>query len=58
MRKKNIKEQQQHTHEDCNCEHHQHANGVLRPVGCPTDSWVDNLLENLKKEFDDEKKTK
>ena len=47
-------------HENCDCEHHQesethshHQDGKCMYV---PDSWADILIENLKKEFESEKK--
>ncbi|MHA1294398.1 MAG: hypothetical protein ACTSQJ_17275 [Promethearchaeota archaeon] len=36
---------EQHSHEDCDCEHH-HIEGT----SCPTEDFIVKLLKNLKKE--------
>ncbi|MFX1394730.1 MAG: hypothetical protein ACFFAH_14310 [Promethearchaeota archaeon] len=43
-----------HSHdEECDCEHHKDLKDQHNEViKCPTDLWVDNLIKNLKKEFD------
>jgi len=46
--------------DDCGCEHHDHSESPTHHIGvkCPTDSFVDNLIENLKKQFEEESKSK
>ncbi|MFX1258035.1 MAG: hypothetical protein ACFFAN_09255 [Promethearchaeota archaeon] len=40
--------------DDCGCEHHTHAKNASHPKNgkCPTDLFVDNLIEALKKDFE------
>jgi len=46
--------------ENCGCEHHDHSESPSHHMNgiCPTDSFVDNLIDTLKKEFDKDIKKK
>jgi len=46
--------------ENCGCEHHSDVNSPSHHTDghCPTDSFVNNLIDNLKKEFEEELKEK
>jgi len=46
--------------DDCGCEHHDHSEGSTHHMDgkCPTDSFVDKLIDNLKKEFEKESESK
>ncbi len=38
-----------HDHENCDCEHHDNPEEGHK---CPTESFMENLLKNLKEEMD------
>ncbi|MFX1444876.1 MAG: hypothetical protein ACFFHV_15805 [Promethearchaeota archaeon] len=42
--------------DDCGCEHHDHTEDATHHIGvaCPTETFADNLIEYLKKEFEKE----
>ena len=40
--------------DDCGCEHHTHSKNPSHHIDgkCPTDLFIDNLIDTLKKEFE------
>ncbi|TXT67536.1 MAG: hypothetical protein BAJALOKI1v1_70027 [Promethearchaeota archaeon] len=50
-----MKDKKQHS-DDCGCEHHEHSDSPAHHIDgkCPTDLLFDNIIENLKKEFEQE----
>jgi hypothetical protein len=44
--------------DDCGCEHHDHSKSPTHHTDgkCPTDLLFDKIIDNLKKEFEEENK--
>ena len=54
-----MKNEKSHA-DDCGCEHHANSSTQSHHMDghCPTDSFVDNLIDSLKKEFEEDLKDK
>jgi hypothetical protein len=44
--------------DDCGCEHHDHSKSLSHHLDgkCPTDLLFDKIIDNLKKQFEEENK--
>ena len=51
-----MNEKKQPTANDCGCEHHREVEGPTHHVDgqCPTDLWVEKMIENVKEELESE----